>query len=102
MTTTRPARPEVPTAMGWDGGGRQPGRPAQQATTASVAATVTPGSPLPATSDPSAASPVASALPSQSPSPRATQAVPATRPPVPVQTLMLGRSVQGRPITAVE
>src|SRR5437660_9462919 len=21
MTTTRPARPEVPTAMGWDGGG---------------------------------------------------------------------------------
>ena len=28
--------------------------------------------------------------------------MPAARPPVPVQTLTLGRSVQGRPITAVE
>jgi protein MpaA len=41
-----------------------------------------------------------------SPSPVATRAVPTDQPavpvPVPVQTLTLGRSVQGRPITAVE
>jgi protein MpaA len=85
-------------------GGGQPSHPAsgQQTTTASPTATATAGTPLPATSAPSPASPVASGRPSPPPSPRAIQALPTGPPPTPVQTLAIGRSVQGRPITAVE
>jgi protein MpaA len=85
-------------------GGRQPGHPAsaQQATAALPAATATTATPLPATSAPSPASPLPPPSPSRSPSPGATRAEPIVRPPAPVQTLTLGRSVQGRPITAVE
>jgi protein MpaA len=85
-------------------GGRQPGQPAaaQRATGASPTATATGGTPVAPTGAPSPASPLPSASPLTSPSPKAAQAVPAARPPVPVQTLTLGRSVQGRPITAVE
>jgi protein MpaA len=83
-------------------GGRQPGHPASAPgpTTASPTATATTGIPLSATGAPSPASLLPS--PSQSPLPKATQAAAAARPPAPVQTLTLGRSVQGRPITAVE
>jgi protein MpaA len=80
-------------------GGRQPGHPASaRATTASPAATATSGTPLAATTAPSPASP----SPSQSLPPTTAQTAPAARPPTPVQRLTLGRSLQGRPITAVE
>ena len=97
-------------------GGRRPSSaaaPAPRASAASAAATATTGAPpaaagtlSPVTSReaPSPASPPAPPPPVSpgSPSPIATQAVPAGRPPAPLQTLVLGRSVQGRSITAVE
>ncbi|HWD73068.1 MAG TPA: DUF2817 domain-containing protein [Actinomycetota bacterium] len=95
--------------------GRRPasaGAPVASATAAPPTATGTSGAlPLaPGTPSPSASreAPPSAPAPSPSPflSPGATRAVPTDRPvvlvPVPVQTLTLGRSVQGRPITAVE
>ena len=85
---------------------RSAAAPAARATTTSPTATATTGAPPPAAGTPSPvasreAPPSAPASP-PSPSPVATRAVPTGRPMVPVQTLTLGRSVQGRPITAVE
>src|SRR5205823_4293967 len=92
-------------------GGRRPasaGAPAARATTAPPTATATSGAPPLATGtpSPSASREASPSAPAPSPllSPSAIRAVPTDRPvaPVPVQTLTLGRSVQGRPITAVE